>query len=150
MKEIGLYSQNLFSTNIIEVILMAMPWRENEQIHLLNAIPLYRQRIVQKDMKNPKDLKEARRITLELAKEILSQNPDVNGRSDNAIYERLPYLENLLAGVFEKHHYATKDQSLYASNPRDNGDREPNLCNTRHKYKGAMTEYLKTLKFNQY
>jgi hypothetical protein len=113
-----------------------MFWSEKEQSHLLEAIPTYRDKI-----KN-KDLKEAKRLTLELAEEIHHSVPDVQGRTVNAINERLPYLENLLAGVFEAHHYAIKDRSHYLSMPRENGSKEPNLCNTRHKYNGAMTEYL--------
>lgn len=117
-----------------------MHWREKEQIHLINAIPSYRRKIMNKDWT------EAKRITLKLAEEIHQQVPDVQGRTVNAIYERLPYLENLLAGVFEEHHYAIKDQNHYSRIPRDNGSKEPNLCNTRHKYNGAMTEYLKQVK----
>jgi hypothetical protein len=119
---------------------MARHWVENEEIHLLNSIPSYRQKIEQKS------LTEAKRITFELAKEIHQQFPILQGRTENAIYERLPYLENLLAGVFEAHHYAVKDRVLYSKLPRGSKNKEPNLCNTTHKYNGAMTEYLKNMK----
>ncbi|MFB3164544.1 hypothetical protein ABLO26_24595 [Neobacillus sp. 179-J 1A1 HS] len=114
-----------------------MYWSEKEQSHLLEAIPSYREKI-----KN-KDITVAKRITLELAEEIHQSVPDVQGRTVNAINERLPYLENLLAGIFEAHHYAAKDRELYSTFRRENGSVDPNLCNTRHKYNGAMTEWRK-------
>lgn len=120
-----------------------MHWSEKEQSHLLKAIPSYREKI-----KN-KDLKEAKRLTLEIAEEIHQNVADIQNRTVNAIYERLPYLENLLAGVFDAQHYAIKDRSHYSSKPRENGSKEPNLCNTRHKYNGAMTEYLQRNKQTQ-
>jgi hypothetical protein len=120
-----------------------MHWSEKEQSHLLKAIPSYRQKI--KD----KDLKEAKRLTLELAEEIHQHVLDIQGRTVNAIYERLPYLENLLAGVFEAHHFAVKDRHHYSNLPREDGSIEPNLCNSRHKYNGEMTEYLKHNKQTQ-
>lgn len=116
-----------------------MHWSEKEQSHLLKTIPSYRLKI-----KN-KDLKEAKQVTLELAEEIHQQVPDVQSRTVNAIYERIPYLENLLAGVFEANHYAIKDRNHYSSFPREDESKEPNLCNTRHKYNGAMTEWRKKL-----
>lgn len=114
-----------------------MQWSKQEEVHLLNAIPSYRQRI-----KNT-GLKEARQLTLELAEEIHKDYPEVKGRTVNAIYERLPYLDNLLAGVFKAYHYAKKDQYLYRTLLRIDGGREPNLCNMRHPYNGAMKEFRK-------
>ena len=115
---------------------MSKRWAEQEQKHLLNVIPLYREKIKQKD------LKEAKKITLEIADNISQTYQDVQGRTVNSIYERLPYLENLLAGVFKEEAYALKDQHLYSTLCREDGKLEPNLCNTRHKYNGYMTEYL--------
>ena len=80
-----------------------MKWSSKEEIHLLNVIPEYRQKI------GRKNLKDARSITLALAEEI-HQIPEVSHRSVEAINQRIPYLENLLAGAFEKHHYAKNDQ----------------------------------------
>jgi hypothetical protein len=48
-----------------------MYWSEKEQSHLLEAIPSYRGKI------QNKDLKEAKRLTLELAEEIHHSVPDV-------------------------------------------------------------------------
>jgi hypothetical protein len=115
---------------------MAKHWVEEEQIHLLNSITSYRQTIYQKD------IKEAKRQTLGLAKYLHQQHPSIQNRVVNAIYERLPYLDNLLAGVFEENNYANKDKYLYSTLPRENNSKDPNLCNTRHDYKGAMKEYL--------
>lgn len=117
-------------------ITVGMQWKVKEQSHLLIAIPSYRQKI------EGKSLKEQKKLTLELAEEIFDQVPDVQGRTVNAINERLPYLENLLAGVFEPHHYAIKDRLHYSTLPRENGNKEPNIYNQRHKYNGAMPEYL--------
>jgi hypothetical protein len=116
---------------------LSMQWSKQEEVHLLNAIPSYRQRI-----KNIV-LKEARRLTLELAEEIHKDYPEVQGRTVNAIYERLPYLDNLLAGVFEANHYAKKGQYLYGNLLRIDGGTEPNLCNMRHPYNGAMKDFRK-------
>jgi hypothetical protein len=115
---------------------MAKHWSKEEQIHLLNLIPSYRQKTHQKD------LKEAKRLTLEMAYYIHQHYPSLQNRTVNAIFERLPYLDNLLAGVFEEHHYAKKDRYLYSTLPRANNNKEPNLCNTRHPYNGALKEYL--------
>jgi hypothetical protein len=115
---------------------MANHWRQEEQIHLLNSISSYRRKIYQKD------IQEAKRLTLELAYYIHEHYPSIQNRTVNAIFERLPYLDNLLAGVFEKHHYANKDHHLYSTLLREDKSKEPNLCNTRHHYHGAMKEYL--------
>jgi hypothetical protein len=120
---------------------MAMIWTSKEESHLLNVIPEYRQKIARKNVK------QARSITLELAEEI-HKIPEVNHRTVEAINQRIPYLENLLAGAFQKHHYAIKDQYLYFTSPRDNNSKKPNLCNTRHPYNGALREYLDKLKEN--
>lgn len=116
---------------------MANHWSEEEQIHLLNSITSYRRNIYQKD------IKEAKRQTLELANYIYQHYPSVQDRTVNGISQRLSYLDNLLAGVFEEHHYANKDRYLYSTLPREDNNKEPNLCNTRHNYNGAMKEYLK-------
>jgi hypothetical protein len=120
---------------------MAMIWTAKEESHLLNVIPEYRQKIV------GKNLKQARSITLGFAEEI-HKLPEVKQRSVEAINQRIPYLENLLAGAFEKHHYAKKDEHLYLTSPRVNNSKKPNLCNTRHPYNGALRDYLDKLKKN--
>jgi ABC-type branched-subunit amino acid transport system ATPase component len=112
-----------------------LPMAGKTKGHLLESIISYREKI------QGKELKEAKRITFELAEQLHKNHAIVQSRTENAIFERLPYLDNLLAGVFEKNHYAKKDQILYATQPREKNDRGPNLCNTRHKYNGAMTEY---------
>jgi hypothetical protein len=116
--------------------LMANQWRQEEQIHILNSVPSYRQKI------HLKNNKEAKRLTLEVAYYIHQHYPSVQNRTVNAIYERLPYIDNLLGGVFEIHHYAKKDQHLYSTLLREDKSKEPNLCNTRHNYNGALKEYL--------
>ncbi|WP_209121158.1 hypothetical protein [Alkalihalobacillus sp. BA299] len=110
---------------------MAKHWTDDQEIFLKN---LDRYRNVLKG----KDEKEAKRLTIELAKEIYSQNVELRHRTVQSIVERLPYLDNLLAGVFDKVNYAKKDQSMYAKIPRENNDTIPNLCNTRHSYNGAI------------
>lgn len=117
-------------------ISMANHWSEEEQIHLLNSIAFYRRRI------HGKEIKEAKRQTLELANHLHQHYPSVQSRTVNAISERLPYLDNLLAGVFEEYDYANKDRDLYSTLPRENHSKKPNLCNTRNHYNGAMKEYL--------
>jgi hypothetical protein len=114
---------------------MASYWTKDEQNHLVEAIPLYRQELMQS--------KAPEKVTLEIADHIYQTCPDLKERSVKAIHQRLPYLENLLAGVFEKNDYAKKDQYLYSRLPRDYGSKKPNLSNTRHKYNGALSEYLK-------
>ncbi len=116
---------------------MALAWKQEEQVYILHSISLYRKEI------DDKTNKDAIQITKKLAEEIHQKNPALEHRTINSIAERLPYLENLLAGVFEKEHYAKKDQHLYYTKPRENISRVPNLCNTRHAYHGAMTDYLK-------
>ncbi len=49
-----------------------------------------------------KEIKEATQLTFELANHIHQQHTILQNRTANAIYERLPYLDNLLAGVFKK------------------------------------------------
>ncbi|MBB6451583.1 hypothetical protein HNQ94_000004 [Salirhabdus euzebyi] len=110
---------------------MAKPWKDDQE-YLLNSILEYRSLI------NGKDDKEARRITEKFAKEIQNCNPELKHRTVQSIVERLPYLDNLLAGVFEKDNYANKDQNLYAKMERENNDTTPNYCNTRHSYNGAI------------
>jgi hypothetical protein len=117
---------------------MASYWTEQEQIHLVKAIPQYRQKM--------KQSKIPERVTLEMAKLLHQTCPDLQARTVSAIQERLPYIENLLAGVFEKNDYAKKDQYLYATLPREYDGKNPNPCTTRHKYNGALSEYLKRKK----
>lgn len=117
---------------------MTKHWSEEEQIHLLNSITSYRRKIYEKD------ITEAKRQTLELANYLHQHYPSVQGRTVNAISERLPYLDNLLAGVFEEYNYANKDRDLYSTLPRENNSKKPNLCNTRHHYNGAVKEYLQS------
>jgi hypothetical protein len=111
--------------------IMANHWNKDE-VFILKSISDYRKII------NNKEIKEARKITFEFARALLQNTPELQHRSQQAIFERLAYLDNLLAGVFEKHHYAKKDQALYLKEPRENGSKEPNFCNTRHSYNGAV------------
>ncbi|MBM7660396.1 hypothetical protein JOC85_001163 [Bacillus mesophilus] len=110
---------------------MALPWTTDQQ-YLLNVINLYREQM------NGKDLKTQKRITKELAEQLHTSNQGLQHRTIQSINERLPYLENLLAGVFEIHNYAAKDQHLYSVKPRTIGDKTPNLCNTRHSFNGDL------------
>ncbi|OIJ09148.1 hypothetical protein BKP35_17260 [Anaerobacillus arseniciselenatis] len=110
---------------------MSKHWKD-DQIHLLKAIPAYRMMIAGKPEK------EAQQITKEFAETLRTNNVELHHRSVQSINERLPYLENLLAGVFEPQNYAQKDQHLYYSKPRVDDGREPILCNTRHSYNGAI------------
>lgn len=116
---------------------MSIHWSKEEDSILINTIHLYRTRIIKKD------LKEAKQLTKEFALEIYQQNPSLQIRTINAISERLPYLDNLLAGVFEESHYAIKDRYLYSTSPREDNNRIPNLCNARHQYNGALEEFSK-------
>lgn len=117
---------------------MANYWTKQEESHLVKTIPLYRQKLM-----HTKSIDTA---TLEVAEYIHRTIPELKHRSIESIGKRLPYLENLLAGVFEKKDYAKKDQYLYSSLPRDNDEKKPNPCRTRHKYNGALSEYLKQKK----
>lgn len=55
-----------------------------------------------------------------------------------SINERMPYLDNLLAGSLPKHGFAKKDQHLFESKPRENGNKDINYCNNRHSYNGTL------------
>ena len=110
-------------------------WTKQEQDYLVKAIPLYRQKL--------KQTKAPEKVTLELAKHLHQTYPELDRRTVSAIKERLPYIENLLAGVFERNDYAKKDQYLYATLPRESDVIKPNPCHTRHKYNGALAVYRK-------
>lgn len=110
---------------------MAKQWKADETL-LLAAIPTYRGYI------EDKDPKESIKLTLEFAASLHQNTPELQHRTVQAIAERLPYLDNLLAGVYETHNYAKKDQHLYALLPRPNKNTSPNLSNTRHSYNGAI------------
>ncbi|WP_428908166.1 hypothetical protein [Niallia sp. Krafla_26] len=113
---------------------MASYWTKQEQSYLVKAIPLYRQKLMHS--------KSIETVTKEVAEYIHQSIPDLKNKSITSIQKCLPYLDNLLAGVFEKYDYAKKDQYLYSSLPRDHGVKKPNLCKTRHKYNGALYKYL--------
>ncbi len=110
---------------------MSNHWSEIEQVPLIDHLVTYRQSI------SKKEKKEAKEITMNMAMMIQATYSDVRHRSHTAIFERICYLDNLLAGVFEKEHYAKKDQDLYGTLPRENHDNTPNFINTRHSYNGA-------------
>ncbi len=117
---------------------MVSYWTKLEDFGLMKAIPLYRQKLMHTNSIDT--------VTFEVAKYIHQTIPDLKHRSIDSIQIRLPYFENLLAGVFEKRDYAKKDQYLYSTLPRDNDKKTPNPCSTRHKYNGALSKYLKTKK----
>ncbi|MDR7073307.1 hypothetical protein [Fictibacillus barbaricus] len=106
-------------------------WAE-DQVYLIEAIHKYRAAI------KGSELKKARNLTLVFANELHKATPALHHRSIGAIEQRLPYLDNLLAGVFNKEDYAEKYQHLYNIQPRTDSSVRPNLCNTRHSYKGAL------------
>ncbi|WP_102345906.1 hypothetical protein [Bacillus sp. Marseille-P3661] len=110
---------------------MAKHWND-DQIYLLEAIEEYRNVI------EGKKLNAARRITKEFAEILHKNTPELQHRIVQSIVERLPYLDNLLAGVFNKENYAKKDQHIYAKAPRRDGSIEINYCNMRHSYNGAI------------
>jgi hypothetical protein len=118
-----------------EVLRMASYWTKQEQELLVKAIPLYRQQL--------KQSKAPEKVTLELAKHLHLTYPELFKRTVTAIRDRLPYIENLVAGVFDRNDYAKKDQYLYASLPRESDVLKPNPCHTRHKYNGALAVYRK-------
>ena len=110
---------------------MSKPWKEDQQV-LLNSMNDYRTR-----MENKED-KEVRRLTKAFAETLYKNTPELHHRSINSIVERLPYLDNLLAGVMEKSNYHIKDQHLYGVHPRNNGNKELDFSNTRHSYNGGI------------
>ena len=87
---------------------------------------------------NGKDDKEAKKVTKDFAETMHHRTPELQHRTVTAVTQRLPYLDNLLAGAWEIHNYAQKDQALYHTKPRPSMSRKPNLCNTRHSYNGAL------------
>lgn len=111
---------------------MASYWTKQEQKHLVNVIPLYRQKLMHS--------KSIENVTIEVAEHVQQSIPALKNKSISSIQKCLPYFDNLLAGVFEKFDYAKKDQYLYLSLPRDYGGYKPNLCKTRHKYNGALSK----------
>ena len=108
---------------------MSKQWKEDQQF-LLNSMKDYRTKIENKEDK------EVRKITKAFAENLHQNTPELHHRSINSIFERLPYLDNLLAGALEKKDYQIKDQHLYGVCPRNND--KLNLSNTRHSYNGAM------------
>lgn len=110
---------------------MAQLWKE-EQKYLIDVIPKYREAI------RKMEIKEARKYTKKLAVDLHQSIPELQHRTVTSIEQRLPYLDNLLAGVWGKHNYAGKDQDLFLTLPRENNDQTPNHCNTRHSYNGAI------------
>jgi hypothetical protein len=117
---------------------MAKQWCD-DQAFLIEAIPDYRRLI------ENKELNDARRLTLKFAQELHYKTPELQHRSIEAIAQRMPYLDNLLAGVFTKQAYGIKDQILYNTQNRENNSVEPNVCNTRHSYNGVMKKYMQDL-----
>lgn len=122
---------------------MPRHWTSDEEFFLIDALPDYRKSI------QSKSIQEQRQITKSLAEELYQGYAILALRSENAIFERLPYLDNLLAGVFEKEHYAVKDRELYGTQPREDSSREPNTVNKRHSYNGAMKDYLEQTRGQQ-
>ncbi|AEI43662.1 hypothetical protein [Paenibacillus mucilaginosus] len=112
---------------------MSKRWEQDQKV-LLDAIPRYRAEI------RNLEAAEARKITRRLARELYGQTSELQARNkdENAVYERLPYLENLLAGALRKEDYAQKDGHLYGTLPREDGSRAFNPCNSRHSYNGAV------------
>ncbi|WP_308636160.1 hypothetical protein [Paenibacillus silvisoli] len=111
---------------------MAERWTESDEIYLRKLIPAYRKAIEGKDVQTTK------KITLEMSEVLHRTTPGLHHRSIESINQRLPYLDNLMAGVFERSNYALKDQRLYAALPREDESKSPNLANTRHSYNGAL------------
>ncbi|WP_226675741.1 hypothetical protein [Rossellomorea aquimaris] len=116
---------------------MSKHWTMEEESPLIECMPSYRKKI------RDKDLQQARKITKHFSKHVRESDKILSSRSENAIYERLPYLDNLLAGVFKREAYANKDRHRYGTSLRE--DRKPNRCNARHPYNGAMKEYMRDL-----
>lgn len=83
-------------------------WKEDQQF-LLNNLNAYCKKI------ENKKVKKARKIV-----------------------ERLPYLENLLAGVSEIQNYNLKYQPFFGSSIRKSKDKKLKLSNTCHFYSGAL------------
>lgn len=110
---------------------MSKPWKEDQQF-LLNSMNDYRTRIENKEEG------EVRSLTKSFAETLHKNTVELHHRSINSIVERLPYLDNLLAGALEKVDYYIKDHHLYGSHPRNNGDKKLNRSNTRHSYNGAL------------
>jgi len=110
---------------------MSIQWKQDQK-YLLNSIEEYRNKVA------GKDLKEAKRITVEFSETLHKQTPELHHRTVNSITERLPYLDNLLAGAHTIESYAKKDQSLYATEPRKDNNKKANDCNGRHSYNGAV------------
>jgi hypothetical protein len=111
-------------------------WMDEEQYYLIEALFEYRRKI------KGCELNEARKLTRDFAVDLHQSTPVLQYRSLVAIEQRLPYLDNLLSGTFDKGDYANKDQHLFGTKPMKTGSKEPNLCNTRHPYKGALKKYL--------
>lgn len=110
---------------------MSKQWKEDQQF-LLNRMKDYRTKI-----ENKEDI-EVRKITKAFAENLHQNTPELHHRSINSIFERLPYLDNLLAGALEIQHYSLKDQPFYGSVPRNTGDKKFNHSNKRHSYNGAL------------
>lgn len=71
---------------------MSQQWKEDQQF-LLNNMSAYRIKI------ENKEVKEVRKITKAFAETVYKNTSELHHRSVNSIVERLPYLDNLLAGA---------------------------------------------------
>lgn len=96
-------------------------WTDFQNAVFFEILDEYRNEISDK---NPQEIKE---VTKQWANKLKQQYGDLLAkRSDRAIYERLGYLDDLLAGVKEDRLYAKKDQSLFGSKKRNNGNVKSN------------------------
>ncbi|KZE64092.1 hypothetical protein AWM68_13375 [Fictibacillus phosphorivorans] len=111
---------------------MSRPWTIEQQVYLIEAIPQYRSTI------EGYESNIARKLTRSFSEKLYNNTPALRDRSIGAIEQRLPYLDNLLAGAFIKEAYAIKDQHLYQTKPRKDSSVVPNRCNTRHSYNGFL------------
>jgi hypothetical protein len=98
---------------------MSKPWLEDQQ-YLIKAIGDYRKVV------HYEELKADRNATKAFAEGLYHSTSELQHRSLQAIIERLPYLDNLLDGIFEKHSYALKDQQLYGTKVREVNSTVPN------------------------
>jgi hypothetical protein len=104
---------------------VARQWQTIENEVFENVIDEYRQRI------HGESEQQVDRMTREFARKILLDFPQLEGRTEKAVYEHLSYFDDLLAGAGDESFYAKKDLGYFGTALRQNGDKEWNRAKRR-------------------
>lgn len=101
-------------------------WTDEENQVFLDVLPQYRRTLVGEDDEG------ATLVTTDFAKKLYSHHSILREyRTENAVFEHLPYMDDLLAGVGDPFWYAMKDARYFGKSPRDGGNTEMNKTKRR-------------------